>query len=54
MIFSPENSSLRIFKEEGQIQPLGIHGEGLLKRGIGAPSDQSDDDIEQTKIKSYT
>lgn len=31
LIFSPENSSLRIFNEEGQIQPLGIKGEGLFK-----------------------
>jgi AAA15 family ATPase/GTPase len=30
-IFSPNNSLLRIFEEEGQIQPLGIHGEGLFK-----------------------
>ncbi|MCL1463440.1 AAA family ATPase [Argonema galeatum] len=31
LIFSPQNSSLRIFNEEGQIQPLGIEGEGLFK-----------------------
>jgi predicted ATPase len=31
LIFSPENKTLRIFEEEGQIQPLGINGEGLLK-----------------------
>lgn len=31
LIFSPENSSLRIFNQEGQIQPLGIKGEGLFK-----------------------
>lgn len=31
LIFYPENSSLRIFNEEGQIQPLGIKGEGLFK-----------------------
>ena len=31
IIYSPENSSLRIFEKEGQIQPLGIHGEGLFK-----------------------
>ncbi|BBC26882.1 AAA family ATPase [Pseudanabaena sp. ABRG5-3] len=31
IIYSPENSLLRIFTEEGQIQPLGIKGEGLLK-----------------------
>ncbi len=31
IIFSPENSSLRTFEKEGQIEPLGINGEGLLK-----------------------
>ena len=29
--FAPENTSLRRFEEEGQIQPLGIRGEGLFK-----------------------
>jgi len=31
IIYSPENTALRIFQKEGQIQPLGINGEGLLK-----------------------
>ncbi len=31
IIFSPENTALRVFQKEGQIQPLGINGEGLLK-----------------------
>ncbi|WP_313461139.1 AAA family ATPase [Stenotrophomonas sp.] len=31
VIFSPENQSLRTFEREGQIEPLGIRGEGLLK-----------------------
>lgn len=31
IIYSPENSSLRIFEKEGQIEPLGINGEGLLR-----------------------
>ena len=31
LIYSPENSALRTFAREGQIQPLGINGEGLLK-----------------------
>lgn len=31
VIFSPENSSLRVLESEGQILPLGIKGEGLLK-----------------------
>ena len=30
VIFSPENSALRTFEREGQIQPLGINGEGLF------------------------
>ena len=30
-IYSPENYSLRVFQQEGQIEPLGIRGEGLLK-----------------------
>jgi predicted ATPase len=31
LIYSPENTALRNFSKEGQIEPLGIHGEGLLK-----------------------
>ncbi|KAA2234101.1 AAA family ATPase [Salinarimonas soli] len=31
VIFSPENSALREFEREGQIEPLGINGEGLFK-----------------------
>jgi AAA15 family ATPase/GTPase len=31
LIYSPENSSLRTFDKEGQIEPLGIKGEGLFK-----------------------
>ncbi len=31
LIFSPEYKTLRTFQEEGQIQPLGIYGEGLFK-----------------------
>lgn len=31
VVFSPENSALKIFEREGQIEPLGINGEGLLK-----------------------
>lgn len=31
VIYSPENSALRIFEKEGQIEPLGVNGEGLLK-----------------------
>ncbi len=31
LIYSPEINSLQTFQQEGQIQPLGIHGEGLFK-----------------------
>lgn len=31
LIYSPENPALRTFEKEGQIQPLGINGEGLFK-----------------------
>jgi predicted ATPase len=31
IIYSPENSALRVFQREGQIEPLGVNGEGLLK-----------------------
>ncbi len=31
LIYAPENSALRNFSKEGQIEPLGINGEGLLK-----------------------
>lgn len=31
LVYSPENSSLRTFEREGQIQPLGVKGEGLFK-----------------------
>jgi energy-coupling factor transporter ATP-binding protein EcfA2 len=39
VIYSPENSALRIFEREGQIEPLGINGEGLLK--VAARSDEA-------------
>ena len=31
IIYAPENTYLRNFTEEGQVKPLGIHGEGLFK-----------------------
>jgi predicted ATPase len=31
VIYSPENTALRNFEEESQIEPLGINGEGLFK-----------------------
>lgn len=51
LIFSPENSSLRIFKEEGQIQPLGIHGEGLLKLLTVLNAEKNQEKIQEIKEK---
>lgn len=31
IIYSPENSALRNFYDEGQVEPLGVNGQGLLK-----------------------
>lgn len=31
VVYSPENTALRNFSKEGQIEPLGINGEGLFK-----------------------
>jgi len=31
LIYSPQNPELRLFEREGQIEPLGINGEGLFK-----------------------
>ena len=31
LIYAPDSVALRLFSKEGQIQPLGIHGEGLFK-----------------------
>lgn len=44
LIYSPEHTSLRSFQKEGQIEPLGINGEGLLKliSVISEDSDKSD------------
>lgn len=40
LIYSPEYAMLRTFEEEGQIQPLGIRGEGLFKLlGVIAKND---------------
>jgi AAA15 family ATPase/GTPase len=51
LIYSPENTSLRTFEKEGQIEPLGIYGEGLfklLKYFASEPEAQS-----LTEIKNY-
>ncbi|WP_426205096.1 AAA family ATPase [Pseudomonas sp. TWP3-1] len=31
VIYSPENTALRLLEKEGQLEPLGINGEGLIK-----------------------
>ena len=49
VVYSPENSSLRILEKEGQIQPLGVNGEGLLK--LLKVLSTSDDKKELTIIK---
>lgn len=40
LIYSPENSALRTFAQEGQVLPLGIKGEGLFKLLRFLSSDQ--------------
>jgi predicted ATPase len=50
IIYSPENSSLRSFQREGQIEPLGINGEGLLK--LLSVHAKSQDLTAMTEIKS--
>jgi predicted ATPase len=51
LIFSPENSSLRTFEKEGQIQPLGINGEGLFKILKFFSQDKNPDKIDEIKEK---
>ena len=43
LIYSPEYAMLRVFAEEGQIQPLGTRGEGLFKllRVLGSKHNRS-------------
>ena len=45
--YSPENTALRNFYKEGQIEPLGINGEGLLKllKVIQSKSDEQRQEI---------
>jgi predicted ATPase len=50
LIYSPENTALRNFAKEGQIEPLGIYGEGLFKL-IRYMSKHTPEKI--TEIKSY-
>ena len=44
IIYSPENSALRTFEREGQIEPLGVNGEGLLKL-LGVINDSNENEI---------
>ncbi|MDY6783680.1 MAG: AAA family ATPase [Cyanobacteriota bacterium] len=51
LIFSPHYSSLRLFEKEGQIQPLGINGEGLFKLLQVTARSKSNELSELHKIK---
>lgn len=50
VVYSPENSSLRLFEHESQISPLGVRGEGLLK--LLTVMEQADDRTPIEQIKS--
>ncbi|MEG4586273.1 AAA family ATPase [Microcoleus sp. MOSTC5] len=50
-IYSPENQALRTFEKEGQIQPLGINGEGLFKLIKVLNSEPNQEKINQIKEK---
>ncbi|MEG4812946.1 AAA family ATPase [Microcoleus sp. K5-D4] len=50
-IYSPENQALRTFEKEGQIQPLGINGEGLFKLIKFLNSETNQDKLDQIKEK---
>ncbi|MEG5171697.1 AAA family ATPase [Microcoleus sp. B3-D7] len=50
-IYSPENHALRTFEKEGQIQPLGINGEGLFKLIKFLNSETNQDKLNQIKEK---
>ncbi|HBK98017.1 MAG TPA: chromosome segregation protein SMC [Microcoleaceae bacterium UBA10368] len=50
-IYSPENQALRTFEKEGQIQPLGVNGEGLFKLIKFLNSDENQDRLNQIKEK---
>jgi len=49
VIYSPENTALRTFEKEGQIQPLGINGEGLFKLINVLSAEQNQDKLNQIK-----
>jgi len=50
-IYSPENQALRTFEKEGQIQPLGINGEGLFKLIKVLKSEENPNPLNQIKEK---
>jgi AAA15 family ATPase/GTPase len=50
-IYSPENKALRTFEKEGQIQPLGINGEGLFKLIKVLKSEENPNRLNQIKEK---
>lgn len=49
IVYSPENSALRQLTKEGQIEPLGIYGEGLLKLLTVMQHAEDKSDIETVK-----
>ncbi|MEG3908945.1 AAA family ATPase [Microcoleus sp. w2-18bC1] len=51
IIYSPENQALRTFEKEGQIQPLGINGEGLFKLLKFLNSDDNQEQLNEIKKK---
>jgi AAA15 family ATPase/GTPase len=51
LIYSPENTSLRKFDDERQIQPLGIKGEGLFKLLRVLSVDDNPEQINEIKEK---
>jgi predicted ATPase len=49
LIYAPENSALRRFEEEGQIQPVGIRGEGLFKMLQAFASSEGSESLAELK-----
>lgn len=50
LIYSPENSALRTYEREGQIEPLGIYGEGLLRFLEVISTEEKSDTFEKLKL----
>ena len=50
LIYSPENPYLRTFEKEGQIRPLGIHGQGLFKL-LKVLTDENQEKLNEIKEK---